>query len=91
LLSGSPNTELDLSAAQRRKALAGRVLELSGGARLGNGQKSVTEKERNKAAKRVRAGLIEKQKTRVEQELEEVSIRFTFAYLASVDSDCDKG
>lgn len=52
-------------------------MELSGGARLGNGQKSVTEKERNKAAKRVRVGLIEKQKTRVKQELEEVSIEFT--------------
>jgi len=73
LLSGF-HPELDPSAPQRRKALAGRILELSGDAKLGKGQKSVTEMERNKASKRVRHGLIEKQKARVEQKLEEVGI-----------------
>jgi hypothetical protein len=77
LLTGSPNSMLNLSAARRRKALAGRVLELSGGAMLGKGQKYVVEQERNKAAKRVRDGLVEKQKARVKQELEEVSIGVT--------------
>jgi hypothetical protein len=77
LLSGSQDSMLNLSAAQRRKALAGRVLELSGSARLGTGQKHVLEKERNKAAKHVRDGLIEKQKARENQELEEVSTVIT--------------
>ncbi|KAJ7499003.1 hypothetical protein FB451DRAFT_1117853 [Mycena latifolia] len=71
LLSGSLNTELDLTPAQRRKALAGRVLELTGQAKLGKGEKSVREGERNKAAKRIREGMLEKQKHRQKQQLEE--------------------
>ncbi|KAJ6599148.1 hypothetical protein DFH09DRAFT_1356256 [Mycena vulgaris] len=71
LLSGSLNTELDLTPAQRRKALAGRVLELTGQAKLGKGEKSVREGERNKAAKRVREGMLDKQKDRQKQQLEE--------------------
>ena len=38
LLSGSLNTDLEMKPAQRRKALSGRVLELSGVAKLGNGE-----------------------------------------------------
>ncbi|KAF8974230.1 hypothetical protein BDZ97DRAFT_1899971 [Flammula alnicola] len=71
LLSGSLSTELDLSPAHRRKALAGRVLELTGGAKLGKGEKLVRDAEKNKAAKRVREGLAHKQKERSKQELEE--------------------
>ncbi|KAG6918934.1 hypothetical protein DXG01_010589 [Tephrocybe rancida] len=71
LLSGSLNPDLDMTPAHRRKALAGRVLELSGTAKLGKGEKSVREKERNQASKRVREGLKEKQKERSRQELEE--------------------
>lgn len=74
LLSGSSNPEFSWSAANRRKALAGRILELSGDARLGKGHKAVIEKERNKAAKRVRDGLIEKRRARATQELEEVGV-----------------
>jgi hypothetical protein len=65
-------------------------LELSGGAALGKGQKSVVEKERNKAAKRVRDGLAEKQKARTKQELEEVSASHHAAYLTLVESNRDK-
>ncbi|KAJ7095299.1 hypothetical protein B0H15DRAFT_104581 [Mycena belliarum] len=71
LLSGSLNAELDLTPAQRRKALAGRVLELTGQAKLGKGEKAVREGERNKAAKRVREGMLDKQKERQNQQLEE--------------------
>ncbi|KAG6855115.1 hypothetical protein C0991_006044 [Blastosporella zonata] len=71
LLSGSLDPDLDMTPAHRRKALAGRVLELSGTAKLGKGEKSVREKERNKASKRVREGLKEKQKERARQELEQ--------------------
>ncbi|KAG8990238.1 hypothetical protein FRB93_003283 [Tulasnella sp. JGI-2019a] len=39
LLAGSMSTELDLSPAERRRALQGRVLELSGNAKLGDGVK----------------------------------------------------
>ncbi|TFY77298.1 hypothetical protein EWM64_g6719 [Hericium alpestre] len=71
LLSGSLNPELELTSAQRKKALAGRVMELSGKVKLGKGQRAVTEKERNKAAKRVREGIIDKQAERRVKEREE--------------------
>jgi predicted secreted protein len=74
LLSGSLNTELDLTPAQRRKALSGRILELAGDARLGRGEKSVREAERNKASKRVREGLVAKAKERQKAKLEEVRL-----------------
>ncbi|KAJ8086518.1 hypothetical protein PM082_005341 [Marasmius tenuissimus] len=71
LLSGSLNSELDLSHAQRQKALSGRVLELSGGAKLGRGEKLVKRDERNKASKSVREGLVRKEKERQKAQLEE--------------------
>jgi len=71
LLSGSRNTELELTPAQRRKALSGRILELSGDAKLGRGERSVRTAEHNKASKRVREGLIQKQKERRIAQLEE--------------------
>lgn len=73
LLSGSLNPDLDLPAAKRRKALAGRVLELTGEAKLGKGEKAIRDAEKTKASKRVREGLSNKQKERGMQELEEVS------------------
>jgi hypothetical protein len=90
-LSNSLNPELSISPAQRRKALAGRILELSGDAKLGKGKKRVLEQERNSAAKCVREGLIERQKVREKQELEEVSLNFVYGpdCLTSIDSDCD--
>lgn len=72
LLSGSLSSELDLTPAQRRKALAGRVLEAAGQVKLGKGENVVRAKERNKAAKHVRDGLVAKQKERKEKALEEV-------------------
>jgi len=77
LLSGSLTTELELTPSQRRKALAGRVLELTGEAKLGKGEKLVREAERNKASKRVRQGITNKQKERSKQELEEVTFKFS--------------
>ncbi|THV08642.1 hypothetical protein K435DRAFT_772087 [Dendrothele bispora CBS 962.96] len=71
LLSGSLNPELDLTPAQRRKALSGRIMELTGDARLGRGEKSVKEAERNKHSKRVREGLVAKEKERQKARLEE--------------------
>jgi hypothetical protein len=50
LLSGSLSTELELTPSQRRKALAGRVLELIGEAKLGRGEKLVRDAERKNAA-----------------------------------------
>ncbi|PCH41183.1 hypothetical protein WOLCODRAFT_100005 [Wolfiporia cocos MD-104 SS10] len=74
LLSGSLNPELDLTPAQRRKALAGRVLEAAGKAKLGEGERAVRTAERNKAAKRMREGLIAKQKQRDAEKLEEAKL-----------------
>src|SRR5882762_7039230 len=61
LLSGSLNPDVNVTPAQRKKALAGRVLELAGQAKLGQGEKAVRSKERNHAAKRVREGIANKQ------------------------------
>ena len=72
LLSGSLNSDLSLAPAERRKALAGRVLEVAGRAKLGKGEIAVRSKECNKNAKRVRDGLLAKQKERSQKGLEEV-------------------
>ncbi|KAH9062159.1 hypothetical protein EDB87DRAFT_1674130 [Lactarius vividus] len=71
LLSGSLNPELHLTSAQRKKALEGRVLELAGSSKLGQGEKTVRAKERDKASKRVREGMLEKQKQRREKLVQE--------------------
>ena len=74
LLSGSLDPALDLTPAQRKKALAGRVMEAAGKAKLGKGEAAVRQAERNRAAKHVRDGLVEKQKERQKRELEEVCL-----------------
>ncbi|PFH51440.1 hypothetical protein AMATHDRAFT_108535, partial [Amanita thiersii Skay4041] len=71
LLSGSLNSELNMKPAQKKKAFAGRVLELTGAAKLGKGEKAVREAERKRAAKRVREGIADKGKEREKQRLEE--------------------
>ncbi|KAF8517184.1 hypothetical protein BU17DRAFT_76496 [Hysterangium stoloniferum] len=71
LLSGSLNPELGLSSAQRRKALAGRVLEIAGESKLGKGEKIVRQKEKQRASKSVRDGMERKQKERDGHALEE--------------------
>lgn len=62
LLSGSLDPSLEMKPADRRKALQGRVLELASSAKLGKGDKAIRNAERNKASKRVREGLLAKQK-----------------------------
>jgi hypothetical protein len=49
-------------------------MELAGKSSLGKGEKSVREAERNKASKRVRDGMLEKQKERNAKTLEEVRL-----------------
>ncbi|PIL36738.1 hypothetical protein GSI_00427 [Ganoderma sinense ZZ0214-1] len=71
LLSGSLNPDLNLTPAQRKKALAGRIMEAAGKAKMGKGEASVRQKEHNRAAKHVRDGLTEKKKERQRKELEE--------------------
>lgn len=72
LLSGVANPDLNLTPAQRKKALAGRIQELSGHAKLGKGEKSVRAKERNRASKHIRDGMAEKQAERRAKQLSEV-------------------
>lgn len=76
LLSGSLSPDLDIKPAKRRKALAGRVLEIAGHEKLGQGESSVRAAERNKASKRVRDGMLEKQTERNQKALEEASNTF---------------
>ncbi|KZS97988.1 hypothetical protein SISNIDRAFT_405834, partial [Sistotremastrum niveocremeum HHB9708] len=71
LLSGSLNPELDLSPAERKKALAGRVIEVAGETKLGRGDRTIRQEEHNRASKHVRDGLREKQKQRDAKKLEE--------------------
>jgi hypothetical protein len=74
LLSGSLNSELNLTRGQRQKALQGRLLELADTAKLGKGDAVVRHTERNQASKRVRLGLERKVKERQEKALEEVRL-----------------
>jgi hypothetical protein len=78
LLSGSLNPELGLTSAQRKKAMDGRILELAGSSKLGQGEKMVRAQERDKASKRVREGLLEKQKQRREKMIQEVTVPVHF-------------
>ena len=86
LLSGSLNPELGLTSAQRKKAMEGRILELAGNSKLGQGEKAVRAQERDKASKRVREGLLEKQKQRREKMIQEVIVfvRFTASFLTEL-------
>lgn len=72
LLSGSLNPELELDHAQKTRALAGRVLELTGEAKLGKGESIFRREQRSKAAKRIRDGLVRKQREKEQKALEEV-------------------
>lgn len=72
LLSGSLNPELDMTGAERRKAMAGRIRELTGEVKLGKGENVVRGEEHRRASKRVREGLAEKKRERQMQQLEEV-------------------
>jgi len=72
LLSGSLNPALDLSHAEREKALSGRLLELSGEAKLGKGESIHRQAEHNRASKRVREGLMRKKVEREQKQLVEV-------------------
>jgi hypothetical protein len=78
LLSGSLNTDLDLTPAQRRKAVQGRVMELAGHTSFGKGEKRLRLEERNRAAKHVREGMVAKQRERDQKRLDEVRIGTTF-------------
>lgn len=64
--------ELNMTGAQRRRALEGRALELAEKTKIGKGESLVRKAERNKGAKRVRLGIESKQKARMKQKLEEV-------------------
>ncbi|KZT12713.1 uncharacterized protein LAESUDRAFT_733326 [Laetiporus sulphureus 93-53] len=71
ILPGSSNPDLSLTPAQRKKMLAGRILEAAGKAKLGKGETTVRSAEHKMAAKRVREGIIAKQKERNQKQLEE--------------------
>jgi len=71
LLSSSLDPMMDLRPSQKRKAMAGRVLEAAGKVKLGVGENDVRKDEHNKAAKRIREGILKKQKERAEKDLEE--------------------
>ena len=58
--------------------MEGRILELAGNSKLGQGEKSVRAQERDKASKRVREGLLEKQKQRREKMIQEVTVPIRF-------------
>ncbi|EJT97612.1 hypothetical protein DACRYDRAFT_24990 [Dacryopinax primogenitus] len=71
LLSGSLDPMMDLKPSQKKKAMAGRVLEVAGKVKLGAGETDVRKEEHNKASKHIREGIRKKQKERAAQDLEE--------------------
>ena len=87
LLSGSLNRELDMTAAQRRRALSGRVLELAGDSKLGKGECAVLQEEKQRASKRVRDGMAAQQKKRDAKSLDEACSCLLDSELATPNSD----
>lgn len=85
LPSHAQETMLDISGAQRKKSLAGRVLEVSDPShvRLGQGERKVREKERDRAGKKVRDGMMRKKSEREAKTLAEVKL---FSLLTTVHS-----
>ncbi|TFL05770.1 hypothetical protein BDV98DRAFT_560617 [Pterulicium gracile] len=71
LLSGSLSEDISLKPAARRKAMEGRLLELTGSSKLGKGENIIRKGERNKASTRVRKGLQDKVQERRKEKLEE--------------------
>jgi len=57
LLSGSLKPELDLTSAQRQKALAGRIEEIAGSSMIGKGEDAIRKSERNRLSKHIRDGI----------------------------------
>jgi hypothetical protein len=57
LLSGSLDPELNLSSAQRQKALAGRIEEVAGSSKLGRGEDAIRKSEHNRSSKHIRDGI----------------------------------
>lgn len=72
LFSGSLDNKVDSLPDKKRKVLAGRILELTGNAKLGKGEQQVYETERKRAAKSIREGIAQKQRQKKKQELEQV-------------------
>lgn len=70
LLTSTSST--DIPAAQRKKTFEGRVWEVAGAAKLGKGETAVRTAEHNKAPKRIRQGIQDKQAERDKKKLEEV-------------------
>ena len=61
-------------------------MELAGNSKLGHGEKVVRARERDKASKRVREGLLEKQKQKREKMIQEVNVpvRLTASFLTEL-------
>lgn len=68
----SSNAEFKLKPSQKQKELAGRILEMTGKAKIGKGESLVREAEKKKAIRRIREGMERKRKKRNEKRLEEV-------------------
>ena len=54
LLEGSLSSDLNMTPAQRRKALAGRIEEVAGSSKIGKGEQSIRKLEHNRSSKKIR-------------------------------------
>ena len=73
LLSGSLDPDLDLTPAQRKKALAGRIEEVAGASKTGKGEDKVRKAEHDRSSKHIRDGIRKKQAKVRAAKLEQVS------------------
>jgi len=71
LLSGSLDPELNLTPAQRKKALAGRIEEVTGSSKTGKGEDKVRKAEHDRSAKHIRDGIRKKKAKVLSAKLEE--------------------
>ena len=68
------NLDVGLKPSEKRKAIASRLLELTGQAKLGKGEAVRSRAERNKAPQRIRMGMERKIKEKAAKKLIEVNI-----------------
>jgi hypothetical protein len=72
LLEGSLDHDLNLTPAQRRKALAGRVEEVAGTSKVGKGEQKVRKLEHDRTSRKIRDGVKAKKNKIFAAKLEEV-------------------
>ena len=70
------NLDIELKASRKQKAVAGRILELTGRAKTGKGDSVLSRTERNRIPRKIRDGMDRKRRERAVKELRNVKLPY---------------